>query len=425
MSDRKKLSRRLLLLIVAAILSYIFTSMTVWSTDGKYLFLSRYLRINQHERAISGKNFAPDQYRFGSYYLVEYFFKYIPIPWLDENTAEVSKMLLSAGYWTDEARGMVDAYFPLQEREKIVSDLEVTINETIDGIAGKSILLQNALKAMVGSLNWQTYITEPASTLLLVGENLPDDLRLAVDITSEENRTLNGHITARFFFNILTILLLYTFGRHFLSPAMSLLSVLLFQSIMPLTTMYFGWETFHAAALFLAGLLLIIERRSFATLCLVIFLGSTFRADHMVFLSLIFLGFDYGRHPGKAGKLLLSLKVLTTFAIPVAFTLLSSRLLYPQAEYSVDLVQLWYNLTYPWSWIFPFLFLSIPLIFYDSIGEEDFFRKTWFWIVPFVAMNYIVARPAEVRLLIPVLLYTIPVAVKGLSKFFPADVSKA
>ncbi|HPM96136.1 MAG TPA: hypothetical protein PLM80_11285, partial [Mesotoga sp.] len=164
MSDRKKLSRRLLLLIVAAILSYIFTSMTVWSTDGKYLFLSRYLRINQHERAISGKNFAPDQYRFGSYYLVEYFFKYIPIPWLDENTAEVSKMLLSAGYWTDEARGMVDAYFPLQEREKIVSDLEVTINETIDGIAGKSILLQNALKAMVGGLNWQTYITEPAST---------------------------------------------------------------------------------------------------------------------------------------------------------------------------------------------------------------------------------------------------------------------
>ncbi|HNS67910.1 MAG TPA: hypothetical protein PKG97_09985, partial [Mesotoga infera] len=117
--------------------------------------------------------------------------------------------------------------------------------------------------------------------------------------------------------------------------------------------------------------------------------------------------------------------VLTTFAIPVAFTLLSSRLLYPQAEYSVDLVQLWYNLTYPWSWIFPLLFLSIPLIFYDSIGEEDFFRKTWFWIVPFVVMNFIVARPAEVRLLIPVLIYTIPIAVKGLLKFFPIDVSKA
>lgn len=425
MNDRKKFSSVPLLLIVATILSYIFTSMTVWSTDGKYLFLSRYLRINQHERVISGENFAPDQYRFGSYYLVEYFFKYIPIPWLDENTSEVSKMLLSTEYWTDEARGMVEAYFPLQERERIVSDLEVTINEAIDRIAGKSILLQNALKAMVSSLNWQTYITEPASTLLLLGENLPDDLRVAVDLTSEDNRTLNGHITARFFFNILTILLLYAFGRHFLTPAMSLFSVLLFQSIMPLTTMYFGWETFHAAALFLAGLLLIIERRSFITLCMVILLGSTFRADHMVFLSLILFGFNYERYSGKAEKFLLYLKALATFAIPVVFTLLSSRLLYPQAKYSVDLVQLGYNLNYPWSWIFPLLFLSIPLIFYDSIGEEDFFRKTWFWIVPFVAMNFIVARPAEVRLLIPVLIYTIPIAVKGLSKFFPVDVSKA
>jgi hypothetical protein len=189
--------------------------------------------------------------------------------------------------------------------------------------------------------------------------------------------------------------------------------------------MYFGWETFHAAALFLAGLLLIIERRSFITLCMVILLGSTFRADHMVFLSLILFGFNYERYSGKAEKFLLYLKAIVTFAIPVVFTLLSSRLLYPQAKYSVDLIQLGYNLNYPWSWIFPLLFLSIPLIFYDSIGEEDFFRKTWFWIVPFVVMNFIVARPAEVRLLIPVLIYTIPIAVKGLLKFFPIDVSKA
>jgi hypothetical protein len=396
--------------------------MTVWNTDGKYLFLSRYLRINQHKRVIAGENFAPDQYRFGSYYLVEYLFKYIAIPWLDENSAEISSMMLSSESWNDEKRSMIDAYLPPADRSRIVADIDRAISEAIAGIS-PSPLLQNALKAMVGGLNWQTYITEPASTLLLLGENLPQDIRVAVDLASDENRLLNGHLTARFFFNILTLLLLYAFTRQFLSPGISLVSILLFQSIMPLTTMYFGWETFHAAALFLAGLLLIVRKRGYFQLCLLVLLGSTFRADHMVFLSLIFLTFFYGRRLSSAAKFVVLAKTAILFTIPIGFTLISSRLLFPEAVYSVNLFQWDYNAGYIWSWIYPLIFLSLPVIFSKDILRIEFFRKTWIWAIPFLLMNYVVARPAELRLFTPLFLYSLPFVVSGLSRFFQTAAS--
>lgn len=99
---------------------------------------------------------------------------------------------------------MIDSYFPLVEREKLVSDLEKVIEELVDSVTGKNLLFNNALKAFASSLNWQVYLTDPATTALLIGERLPEDIKRAVDLSSYENRILNGHITARFFFNVLT-----------------------------------------------------------------------------------------------------------------------------------------------------------------------------------------------------------------------------
>lgn len=419
MEEKYNIGRGVLLLIIFALLSYIFTSMTVWTTDGKYLFVSRYLRINQHNRIISGENFAPDQYRFGSYYLVENLFKFLPIEWLDENSEELSRMLLSRDYWTEEKKGMIDSYFPVAEREKLVSDGEKVIEELVDSVTGKNILLNNALKAFASSLNWQVYLTDPATTALLIGERLPEDIKRAVELSSDENRILNGHITARFFFNILTLILLYGFCRVFSSPSESLLSTVIFQAIMPLTTMYFGWETFHGAALFIGGLLLIAKRGRFYLLCLLMALGSLFRPDHMIFLSLIYLLFNLERGLSWQKRAFILSKSLIAGAIPAVLTFVVSRFIFPDAEYSVDLIQFRYNMTYIWSWIYPMIFASIPLLFLREVKRCGFFRKTWFWVIPFIAMNFLIARTAEVRLFTPVIAFLAPLVGIGLQRFFP------
>lgn len=419
MEEKYSIGRGVLLLIIFALLSYIFTSMTVWTTDGKYLFVSRYLRINQHNRIISGENFAPDQYRFGSYYLVENLFKFLPIEWLDENSEELSRMLLSRDYWTEEKKGMIDSYFPVAEREKLVSDSEKVIEELVDSVTGKNILLNNALKAFASSLNWQVYLTDPATTALLIGEKLPEDIKRAVELSSDENRILNGHITARFFFNILTLILLYGFCRVFSSPSESLLSTVIFQAIMPLTTMYFGWETFHGAALFIGGLLLIAKRGRFYLLCLLMALGSLFRPDHMIFLSLIYLLFNLERGLSWQKRAFILSKSLIAGAIPAVLTFVVSRFIFPDAEYSVDLIQFRYNMTYIWSWIYPMIFASIPLLFLREVKRCGFFRKTWFWVLPFIAMNFLIARTAEVRLFTPVIAFLAPLVGIGLQRFFP------
>ena len=419
MEKKYSIGRGVLLLIIFALLSYIFTSMTVWTTDGKYLFVSRYLRINQHNRVISGENFAPDQYRFGSYYLVENLFKFLPIEWLDENSEELSRMLLSRDYWTEEKKGMIDSYFPVAEREKLVSDGEKVIEELVDSVTGKNILLNNALKAFASSLNWQVYLTDPATTALLIGEKLPEDIKRAVELSSDENRILNGHITARFFFNILTLILLYGFCRVFSSPSESLLSTVIFQAIMPLTTMYFGWETFHGAALFIGGLLLIAKRGRFYLLCLLMALGSLFRPDHMIFLSLIYLLFNLERGLSWQKRAFILSKSLIAGAIPAVLTFVVSRFIFPDAEYSVDLIQFRYNMTYIWSWIYPMIFASIPLLFLREVKRCGFFRKTWFWVLPFIAMNFLIARTAEVRLFTPVIAFLAPLIGIGLQRFFP------
>ena len=419
MEEKYSIGRGVLLLIIFALLSYIFTSMTVWTTDGKYLFVSRYLRINQHNRIISGENFAPDQYRFGSYYLVENLFKFLPIEWLDENSEELSRMLLSRDYWTEEKKGMIDSYFPVAEREKLVSDGEKVIEELVDSVTGKNILLNNALKAFASSLNWQVYLTDPATTALLIGERLPEDIKRAVELSSDENRILNGHITARFFFNILTLILLYGFCRVFSSPSESLLSTVTFQAIMPLTTMYFGWETFHGAALFIGGLLLIAKRGRFYLLCLLMALGSLFRPDHMIFLSLIYLLFNLESGLSWQKRAFILSKSLIAGAIPAVLTFVVSRFIFPDAEYSVDLIQFRYNMTYIWSWIYPMIFASIPLLFLREVKRCGFFRKTWFWVIPFIAMNFLIARTAEVRLFTPVIAFLAPLIGIGLQRFFP------
>jgi len=183
--------------------------------------------------------------------------------------------------------------------------------------------------------------------------------------------------------------------------------------------MYFGWETFHGAALFIGGLLLIAKRGRFYLLCLLMALGSLFRPDHMIFLSLIYLLFNLERGLSWQKRAFILSKSLIAGAIPAVLTFVVSRFIFPDAEYSVDLIQFRYNMTYIWSWIYPMIFASIPLLFLREVKRCGFFRKTWFWVIPFIAMNFLIARTAEVRLFTPVIAFLAPLIGIGLQRFFP------
>ncbi|MFO7882830.1 MAG: hypothetical protein R6U52_09875 [Kosmotogaceae bacterium] len=406
--------RMFLIVFLSLIFSYIFTSMTVWTTDGKYLFLSRYLRINQHKRILNGENFAPDQYRFGSYYLVEHFFKHIPIRWLDEYSAEIENMLLNEDYWTEEKKELVDAYFPENEREMLKNNLTQTMNQIASTLSGENPFLKNLILNYFESTNWEVYISEPSTTLLFIGNVLPEEVETAVKLDSENNRIINGHITSRFFFCFLTMIILYRFSRHFVSAKLAVISIFVFQSLLPFTTLYFGWETFIGTTLFLSGLICIIEKRTFVLLTLLVILGSTVRPDHMVFISIIYFLYYFKSTTERKSVMKFFINTSLLLLIPVISIFIISVFIFPQADYVTDIFQLKYNLTYIWSWIYPLIFLALPILFFKGINSYYFFRKTWYWIIPFIFMNFLLAKTVEVRLFLPVIAYSIPFVISEL-----------
>ncbi|MFW6121291.1 MAG: hypothetical protein ACOC80_10405, partial [Petrotogales bacterium] len=230
----------------------------------------------------------------------------------------------------------------------------------------------------------------------------------SIQLNSEDNRILNGHITSRFFFCFLTMILLYRFCRNFVSVKLSIISMFVFQAFLPLTTMYFGWETFIGTTFFLGGLICIIEKRSLFLLLLITLFGSTARADHMVFISIIYFLFHFKSSMKKNQKVRIFLNSTISFSIPVISILIISLFLYPEANYVTDIIQLNYNIKYIWSWIYPLIFLTLPIIFYKGIMNYDFFKKSWYWIIPFIIMNFSMAKTVEVRIFLPAIVYSMP-----------------
>ncbi len=60
-NDRSKKKVFLIALFLSVVLSYIFTSMILWTTESRFLTVSRYSIVMRHREAIEGRSFAPDQ----------------------------------------------------------------------------------------------------------------------------------------------------------------------------------------------------------------------------------------------------------------------------------------------------------------------------------------------------------------------------
>ncbi|MFO7882829.1 MAG: hypothetical protein R6U52_09870, partial [Kosmotogaceae bacterium] len=54
------------------------------------------------------------------------------------------------------------------------------------------------------------------------------------------------------------------------------------------------------------------------------------------------------------------------------------------------------------------------ILFSYKIKQIVFYKKTWLWIIPFILVNFLVARTSEVRLFLPLLAYSIPFVINGI-----------
>jgi len=408
-----KARRGAVVFLFVFVLSYVFTSVSVWTTDSRFITVSRFIRVYGHENLIRGTGYAPEQYRFGGFYLVEYFFKYIPLKWYDVYNSSLSDLLTSEETWTEEMQKTVDKFFPQDDREEMIGEIQRVIDETLESFFPGNAFVQNLLRGMIDGLQWQSYLTNVEETLLTLGEMIPENIRNHLLEDSEETRLVNGYFTSRFFLFMILLTIIYFLCREFLNPGQALFGVVLFTALTPFALQDFlQAETLLSLLLFTAMILITKRDGSRLILILITVLCCTARTDHALFGALIYAslrGIDSLRRREWSKAVYAALLLF----IPLVATILISGLLFPEAEYYVDVFQLEFNLTHVWNLVFPLVFLLLPFAFIYQIKELTFYRRTWFWMPLFIGMNFVVGKTAEVRLFLPVIIYSIPLIVRG------------
>lgn len=118
--------KTLLVLLTIVVLSYIVTSVGFWMVEDTFSIAGRIFLYHTHRKVIEGVGPAPNQYRYVPYPLVEYFFKHSPIRWYSNTYVKLKQWL---GFDAREIvkknnRLSLDAHVPLEEREKMLTDIE-------------------------------------------------------------------------------------------------------------------------------------------------------------------------------------------------------------------------------------------------------------------------------------------------------------
>ena len=295
----------------------------------------------------------------------------------------------------------------------MIGEIQRVIDETLESFFPGNALVQNLLRGMIDGLQWQSYLTNFEETLPILGEMIPENIRNHLLEDSEEARLVNGYFTSRFFLFMILLTIIYFLCREFLKPFQAMCGVVLFAALVPFALQDFlQAETVLSLVLFSSMLLLTKRDGSRLVLFFVTILCCTARTDHALFGALIY-GLMRGIESLRRRQWLRMLFSALLLIIPVAATVLISCFLFPEAEYYVDLIQFEFNMTHIWSWIFPLILLLLPIVFFSQIKHVEFYRKTWPWIPMFVAANFVVGKTAEIRLFLPLVIYSIPLVIGG------------
>lgn len=163
--------------------------------------------------------------------------------------------------------------------------------------------------------------------------------------------------------------------------------------------------------LFVLSLCLIRRNKPWWSIFLTILALCFVRTDHAFFVALV-----YGL--AKLEKRFSSLaKIFFSFVPPVLMTYIWSKVIFPNSVYYTALFRI-DNFTDPWALVYPAIFSILILVFIKNIKPDEFFRKTWPWLIPFLLLNVTVGVFREVRLLLPALLYLLPAFLRGVRSLY-------
>uniref|UniRef100_A0A832I789 Glycosyltransferase RgtA/B/C/D-like domain-containing protein n=1 Tax=Pseudothermotoga hypogea TaxID=57487 RepID=A0A832I789_9THEM len=406
--------KTLLVLLTVVVLSYVVTSIGFWMVEDTFSIAGRIFLYHTHRKLIEGVGPAPNQYRYVPYPLVEYFFKHSPIRWYSNTYVKLKQWL---GF---DAREIVkrnnqlslNAHVPPEEREKMLTDVENFLREKLLEIT-KNPLTSNILLGILNNLGWRDWVKDPFNALEKISKELPSPIIDVFDNDSDLTKVVNGYATMRFTFTILLFLVLHAWMKFFVRDFTAYVSLFAYSIFLAFGYGDFAQQEFIISLLFFVAGLILIYRRKPWWIVLLLVIGQCFvRTDHALFTAVIYSLFNFSREKKK----LLQQGVLVV--IPVFMILVLSEVIFPKAEYYISAVMIMENVQDPWALVYPLFFFALPLFFVRKIRNNDFFRKTWLWMIPFIVMNFVMGCAREVRLYLPIMAYIFPMFWLGVESLY-------
>ncbi|WP_041082411.1 hypothetical protein [Thermotoga profunda] len=406
--------KTILIVITIVVLSYIVTSAGFWLVENTFSIAGRVFLYESHRKLIEGKGPAPNQYRYAPYLLVEYFFKYIPLRWYCNTYIKLERWLGfdKRAFVQKENELNLNAHISAEEREKIIEDLESFIKDKLLEIT-KNPLTTNLIVNVVNNFGWKEWIEDPFTFLQQFSQQMPDNIKDIFDKKSDLTKIINGYANMRFTFTIIILLFLYLWMRIFTNEFVSYVSLFAYSIFIVFSYGDFGQQEFLiSVALFIAGITLIYRKKPWWMILVLISLECFVRTDHALFIAVIYSLYNLPLNRKK-----LSLHGILFF-IPIFATYLLAKVFFPNAVYYTLPFILEENLQDPWAIVYPTVFFVLPLLFIKKFGEYEFYKKTWLWMIPFVALNLMMGAVREIRLFLPLMAYLFPVLFTGIVSLY-------
>lgn len=404
----------IVLILTALVLAYFVTSIGFWLVENVFSLGGRFFFYYSHNMYVEGKGPAPNQYRFVPYLLVEKFFKHIPIRWYCSPYLTVKRW---AGFDNNPSAVLdnklnLDSYLSLEDRDKLANDVGGFIKEKLLEITN-NVMTTNILLNIVNNLGWKTWFQDPFEFVSKLIKQLPYEFTQVFDDKSDLNKVIYGYATMRFFATIGVLLLLYFWMRTLCNELVSYLSMFAYSIFLAFSYGDFLQQEFHISLLlFILGVILIYKRKPWWSIFILVVIQSFVRTDHAFFIAVIYGLYNFPWNKDRVPK------IVSVTIFPILMTYLLAKVIFPNATYYTPLIRIKDNLSDPWAWVYPAIFFALPLIFVQKIRKIEFYKKTWSWILPFIAMNALVALTREVRLFLPVVAYLFPLLLNGIFSLY-------
>lgn len=410
---RAVLKKKLFLFLTIVVIAYIVAAANFWLAENIYSIGGRFMFYYNHLKYIEGKGPAPNQYRVAPYLLVEYVFKHSPLRWYCNTYRQLKRW---CGYDKSILADLdnklnLESHFPMQEREQFLKSLETFIREKLMELTKNPIITNLALN-LVNQLGWKEWFYDPINSAHNFLESLPYEVRQVFYSDSELTRVINGYATMKFVFAIFLFLTLYLWLRTFEDELSAYFGLFCFAVFLIFSYADFTQQEFIISIfLFAFSLWLIRGNKAWWSIFLTIVALCFVRTDHAFFVALIY---GLARFEKRFSSLV---KILVSFVPSILMTYLWSKVIFPNSRYYTAPFRI-DNFTDPWALVYPAIFSILVLVFIKNIKSDEFFRKTWPWLIPFLLLNITVGVFREVRLLLPALVYLLPIFLRGVRSLY-------